>query len=161
MTPKLIHTPDYLLAVDDSEIKKGDYRINIQREDITNRYLSNENDDNSSEIIEGYIEYDDCIINYKVEYHEDFGYSFMEITSYKVDEEYIDENYDDIKDEIINSISESSEGHSFEPIEYKYLVIDTRNGRTIATTDYKIDRKAASELYDIPKSFIEIKIVSK
>jgi len=130
-------------------------------EDITNRYLSDENDDNSSEIIEGYIEYDDCIINYKVEYHEDFGYSFMEITSYEVDEEYIDENYDDIKDEIINSISESSEGHSFKPIEYKYLVIDTRNGRTIATTDYKIDRKAASELYDIPKSFIEIEIVPR
>ena len=130
-------------------------------EDITNRYLSDENDDNSSEIIEGYIEYNDYIINYKVEYHEDFGYSFMEITSDDVDEEYIDENYDNITDEIEKSISKSSKGYSFEPIKYKYLVIDTRNGRTIATTDYKIDRKAASELYDIPKSFIEIKIVSK
>jgi len=130
-------------------------------ESITNRYFSDEDDDNSSEIIEGYIEYNDYIINYKVEYHEDFGYSFMEITSDDVDEEYIDENYDNITDEIEKSISKSSKGYSFEPIKYKYLVIDTRNGRTIATTDYKIDRKAASELYDIPKSFIEIKIVSR
>ena len=130
-------------------------------ESITNRYFSDEDDDNSSEIIEGYIEYNDYIINYKVEYHEDFGYSFMEITSDDVDKEYIDENYDKITDEIEKNISKSSNGYSFEPIKYKYLVIDTRNGRTIATTDYKIDRKAASELYDIPKSFIEIKIVSR
>lgn len=31
MTRKLIQTPEYLFAVDDSEIKKGDYCINIQR----------------------------------------------------------------------------------------------------------------------------------
>ena len=31
MTRKLIHTPDYLIAVDDSEIKKGDYRLNTQK----------------------------------------------------------------------------------------------------------------------------------
>jgi hypothetical protein len=31
MVHKLIQTPDYLFEIDDSEIKEGDYCINIQR----------------------------------------------------------------------------------------------------------------------------------
>ena len=125
-------------------------------EGINERYLPDEDDQDSSEIIEGHTIYNDYLINYKVEYHEDFGYSFMEITSDEVDEYFIEDNYDEITDQITRELTKPSKSYS--PPKYKYIIIDTRTGREIATRSNHISRDAASEIYDIPKSFIEIKM---
>ena len=127
----------------------------------------NADDDGNVDTIEGDIEYDNFIFNYKVDVIDNLGfidYSFDFITSNEVDEEYIDENWNDIKSAIIRDLSKGnflSSKSSDTSIKYKYYVIDTRNGRTLGSHNKLIDRSAASEIYDIPKSFIEIKIVGR
>lgn len=70
-------------------------------EDITNSYL--EKTEDPSEFFNGFIIYNNYLIEYDVEYHKDFNYSFN-ITSDEVDDEYIDDNYDDIKYQIVTDI---------------------------------------------------------
>ena len=122
-------------------------------------------DDENIETIEGDIEYDDFIFNYKVDVVDNLGfidYDFYFITSNEVDEEYIDENWDDIKSAIIRDLSKGNVLSSkSSDTSIKYDVIDIRNGRTLGSHNKPIDRSAASEIYDIPKSFIEIKIVGR
>ena len=122
-------------------------------------------DDENIETIEGDIEYDDFIFNYKVDVVDNLGfinYDFYFITSDEVDEEYIDENWDDIKSAISRDLSKGNVLSSkSSDTSIKYDVIDIRNGRTLGSHNKLIDRSAASEIYDIPKSFIEIKIVGR
>lgn len=128
-----------------------------------NQFLNEHSDyeddgnDEDDEPIEGEIEYNGFTINYKVGIVDNglfWDYDFYYIESDEVDEEYIDDNWDDIKKAIIRDLNGS---YNDEPIKYKWEVIDTRNNRVIGTINHQIDRKAASEIYDIPKSFIDIR----
>ena len=136
-------------------------------EDDTTPEFDGSDEDEQIETIEDEIEYDGHMLNFRVEIIDNLGfidYYFDYITSNEVDEEYIDDNLDDIKKAIIEELGigiVSNRDISDNSTNYKYVVIDTRNGQTIGSIDFPIDRKAASEIYDIPKKFIDISVVSK
>jgi hypothetical protein len=131
-------------------------------ESVTNVYKRDDDDDDSPIIIEGEIEYDDDVFYYKVEYHDDFGYKVFEVTSEEnedVEDFFDDDEYEELLGLIIDDVK--SERYKEKEISTKWVAIDTRNGRVIHRSKNHIDRKFVAELYDIPKSFIEIKIETR
>jgi hypothetical protein len=131
-------------------------------ESVTNEYKRDEDDDDSPIIIEGELEYGDYLFDYKVEYHDDFGYQVLELTSQDIEdvEDFFDEDeYEELLDLIIDDVKPKR--YKEKEISTEWVAIDTRNGRVIHRSKNHIDRKFVAEWYDIPTSFIEIKIETR
>ena len=129
-------------------------------ESITGEYKRDEDDEDSSIIIEGELEYGDYLLDYKVEYHDDFGYQVLEVTSQDTEdvEDFFDEDeYRKLLDLIIDDVK--SKRYKEKEISTEWIAIDTRNGRVIHRSKNHFDRKFVAEWYDIPTTFIEIKTV--
>lgn len=87
-------------------------------EAITNKYYEDSKD--PSEFIEGFIVYNNYVMLYKVEHHQDFGYAIDEVECGDADvDNYIDENWDDIKNEIIKDIKKGKRATNKEIEEIK------------------------------------------
>jgi hypothetical protein len=132
-------------------------------ESVTNVYKRDEDDDDSPMIIEGELEYGDYLLDYKVEYHEDFGYQVLEVTSEDIEEDVDDFFDEDEYEEILELIYDDVKPKHREEkeISTEWVAIDTRNGRVIHRSKNHIDKKFVAEWYDIPTSFIEIKIKTR
>ncbi len=131
-------------------------------ESVTNEYKRDEDDDDSPIIIEGELEYGDYLFDYKVEYHDDFGYQVLELTSQDIEdvEDFFDEDeYEELLDLIIDDVKPKR--YKEKEISTEWVAIDTRNGRVIHRSKNHIDRKFVAEWYDIPTSFIEITTVEQ
>jgi hypothetical protein len=128
------------------------------KESVTQEYKHDEDDDDSPMIIEGELEYGDYLLNYKVEYHEDFGYQVLEVTSEDIEEDVDDFFDEDEYEEILELIYDDVKPKRRKEKEMftHYVAIDTRNGRVLHKSKNRIDRKFVAELYDIPKYYIDI-----
>lgn len=94
-------------------------------ENITKSYLQEDSAD-PSHCIEGFIIFKDHLIEYDVEYHEDFGYSINSLVSDELIEDDIDYYYDEIKEEVIKDIKSFNFSDEKEKEKFKKELEDIR-----------------------------------